>query len=168
MTLWAKWTLAHFPDNGGQWQRSWAFNAPILLFNAAMELLAAACAFLLTRLWVRRATPDPKPFCGWAPALVAGLLFWFNPAVIVSAHGWPTWDMWIIPMYLLAVLLASVECWFLAGLAVAVGRMFKGQQLAVAAVFVIWPLVMGNWGAARCGGARAWYSASARSRRPGS
>lgn len=85
-----------------------------------------------------------QPFRGWGRGLVAAGLVWFNPGMIVSAHGWPTWDMWIIPFYLYAILLASLEWWFLAGLMIATGAMFKGQQFLVAPVFVIWPLVMGR------------------------
>lgn len=141
MTFWGYQTRANYPGVT-RWQADWEFNKPVLLFNTAMEAVAAICAFFIVRLWLRRASDDPKPFTGWLAGLLAALMLWFNPAILLSAHGWPTWDMWIIPMYLLAVLAASYNCWFLAGVAVAVGAMFKGQQLAVAAVFVIWPLVL--------------------------
>lgn len=141
MTFWGYQTKAYFPGVD-QWQASWEFNKPVLLFNMTMEALGAACAFFIVRIWLRRASDDPKPFTGWPAGLAAALLLWFNPAILLSAHGWPTWDMWIIPMYLLAVLLASYNWWFAAGVAVAFGAMFKGQQLTVAPVFLIWPLVM--------------------------
>jgi hypothetical protein len=143
MRMWAKTNIARYGDaDSKKWRADWQFNRPALLFNMAMELLASVCAFLLTRLWVSRTSSDSKPYRGWIAGLVAGLLFWFNPAVLLSAHGWPTWDMWIIPMYLLAVVLASCNWWFAAGLVMAAGAMFKGQQLAVAVVFLVWPLFL--------------------------
>ncbi|MEI8194969.1 MAG: hypothetical protein WCI73_03575, partial [Phycisphaerae bacterium] len=86
----------------------------------------------------------PRVFLGWGRGLLAAGLVWFNPGMIVSAHGWPTWDMWIIPFYLYAILLACLDWWFVAGLLIAPGAMFKGQQFLVAPVFLIWPLVMGR------------------------
>ncbi len=61
---------------------------------------------------------------------------------------WATYDSWVLPWYLLAALLASLDWWFCSGLALAVGAMFKGQQLAVVSVFIIWPLIQGRVGAA--------------------
>ncbi|HEV7301832.1 MAG TPA: hypothetical protein VGN72_21025 [Tepidisphaeraceae bacterium] len=141
MTGWGHWTKSRFPE-ATRWQDDWEFNKFVLLFNTGMELLGAICAFLLVRLWLVRAHGSAKPFTGWGAGLAAGLLFWFNPATILSAHGWPTWDMWIMPMYLLAILLASHNWWFAAGVTVAAGALFKGQQLTVAPIFLIWPLIM--------------------------
>jgi len=75
-------------------------------------------------------------------------LVWFNPAMILSAHGWPTWDMWIIPFYVYAMLFASLDWWFCAGVMIAIGAMFKGQQLFVAPVFILWPILLGRVGSA--------------------
>ncbi len=72
------------------------------------------------------------------------MLIWFNPAVLVSGYMWTTYDSWILPFFLLAALLASLDWWFCSGLALAVGAMFKGQQLAVLPVFIVWPLVQGR------------------------
>jgi hypothetical protein len=55
--------------------------------------------------------------------------------------------MWIIPFYVWAAYLAGLEAWLLAGLCLAVGTMVKGQQLFVAAIFIIWPLLLLQWGA---------------------
>ena len=152
MTGWGHYTKAHFANPDGSlpnWRHEYEFNRFVLMFNTGMELLGAVCAFLLTRLWVKRSRgPNAPPFTGFIPATLAGLFFWFNPAILLSAHGWPTWDMWIMPMYLLAVLMASHDKWFIAGLVIAAGAMFKGQQWAVAAMFVIWPIVMGRFDAA--------------------
>lgn len=155
MRQWGVWLRAHHPPGAfvpliDAWQPPWAYTAPVLQFNTAMDAFAAILAFLLTRLWVVRGTSDrpARHFRGVWQGCVAAFLLWFNPAVLVNAYGWPTWDSWIILWYLLAVLLASTEWWFCAGLAIAIGAMFKGQQLAVAAVFVLWPLVQGRVGPA--------------------
>lgn len=85
-----------------------------------------------------------KPLLGIKRATAAALLVWFNPAIVLSAHVWPTWDMWIIPMYLLGVYLCLRNWWFAAGIVIGVGAMFKGQQLTVAPVFILWPLLQGR------------------------
>ncbi len=93
--------------------------------------------------------PDPKPISslyGAVPALIGALLFWFNPAVVLSSHGWPTWDMWVIPFYIWGILLAVWDFWFIAGVVIAIGAMFKGQQFFVAPIFLAWPLLQGRVG----------------------
>ena len=153
MRQWGVWIRGHYPPSPVAflyyaWRPAYAYNEPVLEFNAAMDGLGAVCAFFLTRLWVRRAQASPGALTGWWQAVCASLLLWFNPAIVLSAHGWPTWDEWIVPMYLLAALLASLNFWFCCGAVVAIGAMFKGQQLTVAPIFVIWALVLGDWRAA--------------------
>lgn len=164
MTAWVKWTREHFPEQT-TWTREYAFNRPLLLFNMTLEALAAVLAGMLVWLWVRRAHERPSdalPLQGrrWAPdrevwlGLIAAALVWFNPAMIISAHGRPTWDVWVVPFYLAAVLLGCTNWWFMAGIALAVGSMFKGQQMLVLATLVLWPIFAGRWtGAVRlvCG-----------------
>jgi hypothetical protein len=70
---------------------------------------------------------SPDPFRGWFAGAIAGLLFWFNPAIVLSAHGWPTWDMWVIPFFVWALYLACIDWWFVSGLVIAAAAMFKGQ-----------------------------------------
>lgn len=82
---------------------------------------------------------------GIAPALAGALLFWFNPAVIWNAYAWPQWDVWLFPFMLGAILLASTECWFGAGMLIAVGALLKGQLLLVSPLFLLWPLFRGQW-----------------------
>ncbi len=65
-----------------------------------------------------------------------------------SAHAWLTWDSWLIPWFLCTALLASLDWWFAAGLAMGLGAMFKGQELFVAVIFIVWPLMLGRPGAA--------------------
>jgi hypothetical protein len=60
--------------------------------------------------------------------------------MILDAHGWPQWDVWIVPFYLLTALAASTKRWFWCGCLLAAGAMLKGQLLFVASFFVLWPL----------------------------
>jgi hypothetical protein len=89
----------------------------------------------------------PAEHRGWATGLLAGMLMWLNPAILVDTHVWPQWDVWLIPPFLLAALLASVEWWFAAGVVFGVGAMFKGQFLIGAPVLLLWPLLSMRWGA---------------------
>ncbi len=89
-------------------------------------------------------------FDGWTAGLTAALLLWFNPAMLLSAHGWQTWDMWIVPFYLWAVLAACLNWWFAAGMIIGTGALFKGQQWIVALIFILWPLFgLRPWAALR-------------------
>jgi len=141
-------------NNASRWQDDRPFSTPILRLNTAMELAAAALVAALVFVWVRRravrrACERAGP-CLRETARAAGLallgaaLVWFNPASLVNAHGWPLWDIWIVPFFLAAVLLVSVDRWFWAGVLIAVGAMFKGQQLIVAPWFVLAALFMGR------------------------
>jgi len=65
--------------------------------------------------------------------------------MILDAHGWPQWDVWILPFYLLAALAALRDRWFSWGCLVAAGDMFKGQLLFVTPFFVFWPLWQKRW-----------------------
>jgi hypothetical protein len=154
MRQWAVWQRTHYPlDLSGSlmdvWQRAYWFSEPVLRFNTAMEFFAAVCAFFLTRLWVIRgsATKDGH-FLGVWQGIVASLAIWFSPDIIICAHCWFQWDAWVVPWYLCACLLASLDWWFAAGLAVAIGIMFKGQMLTISPIFIIWPIVQGRFGGA--------------------
>ena len=133
-------------------EASYQFHRPLLLFNATMDAIGAAAAFTLTRLWVRRSTQRSlgaisdrlSPFCGLWQGLAAGLVLWLNPTILIDAYAWPTWDAWIVPFFLLTALAASLEWWFVAGLTLGIGAMFKGQQLAVAPGLAAWALVVGG------------------------
>ncbi len=176
MTLWARWVEKHDPGATG-WKSTYEFNAPLLRFNTAMELSAAVGMFFLVRYWLRKekqspppsvwgnrvrrwfgrptiepiaATVEPTPmrFCdGHWLALLAAALVWLNASSIFSAHGRPTWDVWVIPFYVWAVYFASRNNWFIAGLLVGVGAMLKGQQMIAAPFFVLWPLCSLRFGA---------------------
>jgi hypothetical protein len=155
MREWGAWQRKYHPPEPGTlpfdaWQRAYWFNEPVLRFNGTLEAFSAICAFFLTRLWVIRGR-GAKPrghFDGVWQGVVAALLLWFSPDIIVSAHVWFQWDSWAVPWYLCACLLASLDWWFAAGIAVAIGCCFKGQMMSITPIFIIWPLVQGRLGAA--------------------
>ncbi|HEV7297989.1 MAG TPA: hypothetical protein VGN72_01395 [Tepidisphaeraceae bacterium] len=158
MRLWAGWVNHNYGYTA--WRPEYEFTRPLLQFNAMMEGASALAIFLLVRLWVRRSdramlpplSPEPKrpldPWRGCFLGLAGALLMWFNPASHVSSQTWPSWDIWIVPFYLYTVLLASLNWWFTAGVVLGIGTMFKGQHLMVVALFLLWPLFMGQAGAA--------------------
>src|SRR2546430_9145293 len=117
-------------------------------------LLSAIAIFFLVRLCVRRSSGTTRSsllrrfsqqhrasVCGLAAASVA----WFEPSMILDAHGWPQWDVWILPFYLFAALAALKNRWFWCGCLVAAGAMLKGQLLFVAPFFGFWPLWQKRW-----------------------
>jgi hypothetical protein len=150
MAIWSKQVRNGFP---------WVDNEhpklvnPLLKINLVCELISAAAIFFLVRLCVRRSlhahstwppwlSPEHRaPICGLAAASVA----WLEPSMILDAHGWPQWDVWILPFYLLAVLAALKNRWFWCGCLLAAGAMLKGQLLFVAPIFVLWPLWQKRW-----------------------
>jgi hypothetical protein len=77
--------------------------------------------------------------------MAAASVAWFEPSMILDAHGWPQWDGWIVPFYLFAVLAAFKNRWFLCGCLLAAGAMFKGQLLFVGPFFVLWPMWQKRW-----------------------
>lgn len=117
---------------------------PMLKFNVCVEFISALSMFFLVRLWVRRLrerTPDRKWFASPDKlAFVAALLVWFNPASLINSHGWPQWDIWILPFFILAALAGSCSRWILCGLMLGAAAFLKGQILIVAAFFPLWAL----------------------------
>src|SRR5437764_5234729 len=91
--------------------------------------------------WRRVPAERRALICGLTAASVA----WLEPSMILDAHGWPQWDAWIVPFYLLAALAASTKRWFWCGCLLAAGAMLKGQLLFVAPFFVLWPLWQKRW-----------------------
>src|SRR5438876_8610419 len=151
MAIWARQVRGEFPgvDDGHP-----KLVNPLLKMNLLCELISAVAIFLLVRLWVRRSSSVTRsPFlralppqwrasiCGLAAASVA----WLEPSMILDAHGWPQWDVWILPFYLFAALTALKSRWFWCGCLLAAGAMFKGQLLFVAPFFVFWPLWQKRW-----------------------
>jgi hypothetical protein len=151
MAIWARQVRNEFPgvDDGHP-----KLVNPLLKINLLCELLSAVAIFLLVRLCLQRCsqtTHSSSPgsltlqhrasICGLAAASVA----WLEPSMILDAHGWPQWDVWILPFYLFAALAALKNRWFLCGCLLAAGAMFKGQLLFVAPFFVLWPLWQKRW-----------------------
>jgi hypothetical protein len=151
MMLWARHVRIHNP---GVEEGSAEFAGPLRLLNLACEIASAFLTFVLVRLWQRRGDGGYGQASN-GPAFAAALLVWFNPALILNSHGWPQWDVWILPIYLLAALFASLRRWLLCGSILALGGMLKGQLLLVAPFFVLLALIHGA-PAARWESVTAW------------
>jgi hypothetical protein len=151
MAIWAKQVRNQFPgvDDGHP-----KLVNLLLKINLLCELLSAVAIFLVVRLCVLRSSrttlsPLLRNFsrqqrasiCGLAAASVA----WLEPSMILDAHGWPQWDVWILPFYLFTAFAALKNRWFVCGCLLATGAMFKGQLLFVAPFFVLWPLWQKRW-----------------------
>src|SRR5712691_666221 len=87
----------------------------------------------------------PTKHRGWICGLVVASVAWLEPSMILDAHGWPQWDVWIVPFYLFALLAALKNRWFVCGCLLAAGAMLKGQLLFVAPFFLFWPLWQKRW-----------------------
>ena len=109
---------------------------PLLEVNTVFELAGMAGAFMLVRAVLRRAGVGGAEFL----ALVAALLVWFNPAMLIDAHVWPQWDAWLLPFWTWAGYFAVTRRWLVAGLCLGLGAMFKGQLFLTMPFFVLWPL----------------------------
>ena len=126
---------------------------PLLKINLVCELVSSVAIFFLVRLCVRRSLHAHSPRSDWLPrehrasicGLAAASVAWLEPSMILDAHGWPQWDVWILPFYLFAAYAALKNRWFLCGCLLAAGAMFKGQLLFVAPFFIFWPLWQRRW-----------------------
>ena len=154
MSIWAKHVRNEFPevDDGHP-----KLINPLLKINVVCELLSAVAIFLLVRFCVRRSSRITRSrFLGALPvkerasicALAAASVAWLEPSMILDAHGWPQWDVWVLPFYLFAALAALKNRWFCCGCLLAAGAMLKGQLLFVAPFFVLWPLWQKRWSSA--------------------
>ena len=151
MSIWAKQVRAKFP---GVEDGTPEYVEPLLSVNLLCELVTAAGIFLLVRLGVRRSSGAtdsgllhrlPPSERGWVCGLLAASVAWLEPSLILDAHAWPQWDVWILPFYLFAAIAALTRRWFWCGCLLAVGGMLKGQLLFVAPFFVFWPLWQKRW-----------------------
>ena len=151
MAVWAKHVHSEFPEVEDGHPK--LVNS-LLKINVLCELLSAVAIFLLVRFCVRHSSrttrsrflsalplKDRAFICGLAAASVA----WLEPSMILDAHGWPQWDVWVLPFYVFAALAALKNRWFLCGCLLALGAMLKGQLLFVAPFFVLWPLWQKRW-----------------------
>jgi hypothetical protein len=151
MSIWAKEVRTEFPGVDDAHPH---YVGVLLKANLLCELISAIAIFLLVRLWLRQAVDAPTPRFlqilpresrAWVCGLAAGAVAWLEPSMILDAHGWPQWDVWLVPFYLFAVLGALKNRWFLCGCLLAAGGMLKGQLLFVAPFFVLWPLWQKAW-----------------------
>jgi hypothetical protein len=150
MAIWSKAVRDGFP---------WVDNEhpklvnPLLKINLICELVSAAAIFFLVRLCVQRSVHAHSTWPTWLSrehrasmcGLAAASAAWLEPSMILDAHGWPQWDVWILPFYLFAAFVALRNRWFWCGCLLALGAMLKGQLLFVAPFFVLWPLCQGRW-----------------------
>ena len=151
MSIWTKEVRTEFPTmDDGHPERI----KPLLRVNLLCELISAVALFFLVRFWVRRASGSTESRFlrhvsaerrAWICGLTAASVAWLEPSMILDAHGWPQWDVWILPFYLFAALAASTKRWFWCGALLAAGAMFKGQLLFVAPFFVLWPVWQKRW-----------------------
>lgn len=142
VSAWAK----HTTDRRGfAFGYSDAMVEPMLGVNSAHEFLAAAGAAALVWEALRRA--GASPLKAEALGIASGALLWFNPALILDAHGWPQWDAWVLPYTLWASFFALRNRWVATGALLAVGSLFKGQVLLIAPLFALWPLFQFRFGA---------------------
>jgi hypothetical protein len=150
MAIWSKQVRDGYP---------WVDNEhpklvnPLLKINLFCELVSAAAVFFLVRSCVRRSLHVHSTWPAWLPredrasvcGLAAASVAWLEPSMILDAHGWPQWDIWILPFYLFAAFAALKNRWFWCGCLLALGAMLKGQLLFVAPFFLIWPLWQKRW-----------------------
>jgi len=150
MAIWAKQVRNEFGvvDDGHP-----KLVNPLLKINLLCELLSAAAIFILVRMCVERSWPTHSSvlralpqqhrasICGLAAASIA----WLEPSMILDAHGWPQWDVWVLPFYLFAAIAALKNRWFWCGCLLGAGAMLKGQLLFVAPFFLLWPLWQRKW-----------------------
>ena len=150
MAIWTKQVRNEFPSVDNDHPK---LVNPLLKINVVCELISAAAIFFLVRLGVRRSLHAHSTWPDWSSVerrasicgLAAASVAWFEPSMILDAHGWPQWDVWILPFYLFAALTALKSRWFWCGCLLAAGAMFKGQLLFVAPFFVFWPLWQKRW-----------------------
>ena len=143
MSIWAKQVRAKFP---GVEDGTPEYVEPLLSVNLLCELVTAAGIFLLVRLGVRRSSGAtdsgllhrlPPTERGWVCGLLAASVAWLEPSLILDAHAWPQWDVWILPFYLFAAIAALTRRWFWCGCLLAVGGMLKGPVALRRAVFCL-------------------------------
>ena len=143
---WVKWAHIRFPAIT-EWENNYDLTLPMLRLNTLAELTSAILVFAIVILWKRRDRrlhdgphSEPPWHCGLLCATIGALVLWFNPALLWNGHSYPQWDVWLVPFFLAAVLLCSVDCWILAGVCLAMGACFKGQMLLATPVTFLWPL----------------------------
>lgn len=125
--------------------------APLLTYYTALVWFGAVAAMLIVRHWLvtcarAQLPPDtqPSPWTGFVRSLLAFMLLLFDPGVAIISHGWPSPNMWVIPLYLWTVLFCLWDRWFVAGVVMGIGALMQGQQMFILPVFILWPLLAGR------------------------
>jgi hypothetical protein len=155
MAIWTKQVRDEFPLVDSEHPK---LVNPLLKINLVCELVSAAAIFFLVRSCVRRSIRAHSSWPSWLSheqhasicGLAAASVAWLEPSMILDAHGWPQWDVWILPFYLFAALAAFNDRWVWCGCLLAAGAMLKGQLLFVAPLFLLWPLWQKRWAGALC------------------
>ncbi len=154
MSAWAKQVRRDFP---GAEDGKPEYIEPLLRLNFLCELTSAIGIFILVRLWLHRAGGAThsrflRKFSArereWICALAAAAAAWLEPSLILDAHAWPQWDVWLLPFFVWAALAASTSRWFWCGCLIAIGAMLKGQLLFVTPFFLFWPMWQKEWAGA--------------------
>lgn len=118
---------------------------PMLRFNLFMEAAAALLLAGFVGHWLIRCGRSRR-LSMWLGVTAGGLL-WLNPALMLDTHAWPQWDAWLLPFYIVTIWLAATGrawgwwAWGLAGVAVGMGAMLKGQILLAAPALVVWAVL---------------------------
>jgi hypothetical protein len=152
VTIWQGWTERQFSTAPREWQGGYEFTKPMLWTDTISAMFASLFAFLLIWMWINRQTDaspgaPPRTWRGPLCGLAGALLLWFNPAILWDGYVWVQWDIWPIPFFLAAVFFACLDCWFVAGISLAIGACLKGQALLVLPVMLLWPLFRLRFGA---------------------
>jgi hypothetical protein len=129
MTAWAWWHEWQYPGLRRRRDYYWS-NLPPLAVNTIAELIAALAAAAL----VREVGGTARQ------ALLAAVMLWFHPAVLVLGYGRPQWDTWLLPFFLGSLLMALRGRWALSGAVTAAGVMFKAQIVFGASVLPLFAL----------------------------
>ena len=127
---------------------SWQMPLPDDISNSPIDVRISSVGwwvFLLLRFIsvVCLARFLPRPFRAPMCAMVAATMAWLNPSSLPDDFGWPQWDCWLPPFFLVAAILITVDWWIAAGILLGVGCMFKGQLLFVSPVLILCPLLAG-------------------------
>ena len=115
------------------WKPAFTFNLPLLFFNWITEILSCIAIYLL----VRDLSPKKSYKAGTISiACIAAMIFYLNPALIVSSFGRPSTDTWLLAPILWSIWCAYSGRWWAAGLILSIGAMLKGQ------VFIATPILI--------------------------
>jgi hypothetical protein len=142
MSVWVKSVVA---EHGMEVRYSDEIVGPLVRLNTALSIIASVAAGMLV-LKVRRESGST-----WGTSELLGSItaagLWLSPALMLNTHAWPQWDVWVVCGVLVSLCLARWGWWSLAGFALVLFAMFKGQLLLMAIPMVVWPLVMMRIGA---------------------